>query len=196
MSDDANKTPKKPTPEELKAALENLMDDSVDPYTEIADLEAELREARDANILLEEQLATAQSRIDAAEKAAADRAAREIATLKRYAAAPLAKDLFDLADNFQRAADAITPEMRKDPQVDAIAQGFDALKASLAKAFEKHGIKQVEASGAKFDPNFHEGVTVVPAAGDTKPGHVAQVLQQGYTLHDRLLRPARVAVAR
>jgi molecular chaperone GrpE len=200
MSDGNKKNVKKPTAEDLAKMSENLdflMEDSTDDKDDyIADLESDLRKALEANQGLAAELVQVPQKIAEAEAAQKDRADREIATAKKYAAAGIAKDLFDLADNFQRAAEAITPEMRKDPQIDAIAEGFVALKAQLVKAFAKHGIEQIEAKGAKFDPNVHEAVMNMPADENTQPGHVALVMQEGYKLHDRLLRPARVAVAK
>jgi molecular chaperone GrpE len=199
MADNEKKDPKD-TPKKTGTQAETLdafneILGGYDPEERVLDLELEVSDLKETVEALQTELGKVPDQLAQVESAAAERTRREVDAVKKYAAAPLAKDLFDLADNFQRAADAITPEMRQDPKIAAIADGFDALKSQLQKAFAKHGIHKVEAQDAKFDPNLHEAVTATKAADASKRNTVATVVQEGYTLHDRLLRPARVIVA-
>ena len=82
-----------------------------------------------------------------------------------------------------------------DPGVKNLIGGIEATERELFAAFERAGIKPVAAQGAPFDPNLHEAMVEV-AAPDATPGSVVQVYQNGWTLNDRLLRPARVGVAK
>ena len=118
------------------------------------------------------------------------RAARERDEERRYAAAPLARDLLPAFDNLQRAVDAAKQVNEQGPLV----QGVAATQAQLLQILARHGIKPIEALHQPFDPNRHEAVMQQPS-GDHPPGTVLQVLQQGFTIHDRVLRPASVVVS-
>ncbi len=118
------------------------------------------------------------------------RAAREREEERRYAAAPLARDLLPAFDNLQRAVDAARQVNEQGPLV----QGVAATQAQLLQILARYGIKPIEALHQPFDPNKHEAVMQQPS-GDHPPGTVLQVLQQGFTIHDRVLRPATVVVS-
>src|SRR5205823_1535394 len=115
------------------------------------------------------------------------RAARDRDEERRYAVAPLARDLLPAFDNLQRAVDAAKQVGEQGPLV----QGVAATQAQVLQIFARHGIKPIEALHQSFDPNRHEAVMQQPSA-DHPPGTVIQVLQQGFTIHERVLRPATV----
>ena|SRR5262245_53239806 len=118
------------------------------------------------------------------------RAARDRDEERRYAVTPLARDLLPAFDNLQRALDAA----KQAGDVGALSQGVAATQAQILQVFARHGIKPIEALHQPFDPNRHEAVMQQPSA-DHPPGTVLQVLQQGFQIHDRVLRPASVIVS-
>lgn len=124
------------------------------------------------------------------------RSSKEREDAGKYAVSAFAKDMIEIADNFQRAIDAVTPEAKAaDQNLKNIMDGIEATERGMLKALEKHGIRKVEPMGQVFDPNFHEVMFESPLPG--KPaGTVIQVIEPGYILHDRLLRPARVGVVK
>jgi molecular chaperone GrpE len=115
---------------------------------------------------------------------------RDLAVERRYAQTPLAGDLLPALDNLERALAAA----QKAGDTGALAQGVALVFAQLLDALRRHGVTRVEAQGRPFDSHLHEAVAQQPTAGHP-PNTVTQVLEQGYLLHDRLLRPARVVVS-
>jgi len=118
------------------------------------------------------------------------RAARDRDTERKYAVAPLARDLLPALDNLQRAMDAAKQVGETGP----LAQGVAATQAQVVQILGRHGITPIEALGQPFDPNKHEAVMQKPSA-EHPPGTVVQVLQGGFQMHDRVLRPASVVVS-
>ncbi|HSK39150.1 MAG TPA: nucleotide exchange factor GrpE, partial [Arenibaculum sp.] len=114
----------------------------------------------------------------------------------KYAVAKFATELVAVADNLQRALEAVSAEARaSDEALNNLMVGVEATERQLAAAFDRFGVKRMESLGKPFDPNFHQVVFEVPATG--KPaGTVVQVLQEGYVIHDRLLREAMVGVSK
>lgn len=124
------------------------------------------------------------------------RTAREKEDSAKYAISKFAKDLLSVADNLQRALQAIPADATAGNELmQTLADGVAAVDRELAAVLERNGVKPVDAAGKPFDSNIHEAVMEQPTA-DVPPGHVAQVFQTGYLLNDRLLRPAMVAVAK
>ena len=108
-----------------------------------------------------------------------------------------ARDRVAIADNFSRALAACPPDVRAaaDPQVKAVLDGVEATDRQLLATLERHGVKPVSTEDGKFDPNLHQAIADVP--GNGKPaGSIVDVVQSGYMIGDRLLRPAMVTVAR
>jgi molecular chaperone GrpE len=124
------------------------------------------------------------------------RAQREREDASKYAAANFAKDVLDVADNLRRAIGSVDPDTLQDERAKALVEGVAATERALLAALERHGIKRIEPEiGERFDPNLHEAMFEVPNTG--KPGgSIVQVVQAGYRMHDRLLRPAMVGVAK
>ncbi|MBN8543744.1 MAG: nucleotide exchange factor GrpE [Alphaproteobacteria bacterium] len=157
--------------------------------------------ARALNVLLEEKEKEVAALKDQSLRALAEvenirrRAERDQADTAKYAVSKFAGDLVGVLENLQRAVDAISPELRKEqPAVGNLAIGVEMTLKELLGAFEKHGIKRLDPLGQKFDHNFHQAVTQVED-GKAEAGTILQVLQAGYIIHDRLLRPAMVVVA-
>jgi len=154
---------------------------------------------------LEERLAAAESELAEAKdrllRALAEtenvrrRAQREREDAAKYGAANLAKDLINVADNLRRALASVPEGQMKDDLTRTLLQGVDATERELLAAFERHGIRRIDPLGERFDHNFHQAIMEIENSGQPG-GTVVQVLQPGYAMHDRLLRPAMVGVAK
>jgi molecular chaperone GrpE len=122
---------------------------------------------------------------------------RELADSRLYSVTSFARDLLVVADNMRRALEAVTPELRDSAQsgVKALIDGVELTERELLKALEKNGVRQFTPLGERFDPNVHQAMFEVPDA--TVPaGSVVQVMQPGYMIGDRVLRPALVGVSK
>jgi len=111
----------------------------------------------------------------------------------QYGHQNLVKDLLSTVDNLERAVEH--SEDSADGDLQGLLQGVALVLRELRGALGKHGVKVIEADGEAFDPNVHEAMSQVPD-GSVPPNTVARVLEKGYLLRDRLLRPARVIVSR
>jgi molecular chaperone GrpE len=118
------------------------------------------------------------------------RSARDLATERRFAQSPLAGDLLPALDNLDRALTAAEQAGDKG----ALARGVALVQTQLLDVLRRHGVTRIDAQGKPFDSHQHEAVMQQPSA-EVPPQTVLQVLEQGYLLHDRLLRPARVIVS-
>jgi molecular chaperone GrpE len=123
------------------------------------------------------------------------RAERERADASKYGASALAKDLLNVADNLRRALESLPEAQATDERTRNLLQGVAATERELLAAFERNGIRRIDPAGERFDHNLHQAIFEVEAAG-RQPGTVVQVLQPGYVMHERLLRPAMVGVAK
>jgi molecular chaperone GrpE len=125
------------------------------------------------------------------------RTTREVADARAYGISGFARDVLDIADNLQRALDAIPADTRAaaDPGLKALIEGVELTERSLLNTLEKNGVKKFDPSGEKFDPNFQQAMYEVPDPS-VPAGTVVQVVQAGYMIGERVLRPALVAVAK
>ena len=126
------------------------------------------------------------------------RTEREVADMRQYGIASFARDMLAVADNMDRALEALDAELREtaDPGVKALLDGVELTERELLKVLEKHGVKKFEPQkGDKFDPNLHQAMYEVPDPSQPA-GTVAQVVQPGYMIGERMLRPALVGVAK
>jgi molecular chaperone GrpE len=125
------------------------------------------------------------------------RTEREIADARQYAVANFARDMLTVGDNLRRAIDAVPQELRdgRDPALSALIEGVEVTEKGLQQALNKHGVRRIETQGQKFDPGMHQAMYEVDAA-DAAPGSVAEEIQAGYAIGERVLRPALVAVAK
>ena len=124
------------------------------------------------------------------------RSEREAETARKYGHTQFARDLVGAIDNLARAL-ASAPEDKSslDESVQSLLTGIELSWTEIQSAIEKHGVRQINPLGEKFDYNFHQAMFEVPT-NDQPPGMVLEVVQHGYALHDRLLRPAMVGVSK
>ena len=125
------------------------------------------------------------------------RTEREVADARTYAVTNFARDMLNTADNIRRALDSVPAEARTqaDGAFKALIEGIELTERDLAKTLERHGVKLVEPNGQRFDPNRHQAMFEVPNA-EVPNGTVVQVVQTGYVIGDRTLRPALVGVSK
>jgi molecular chaperone GrpE len=125
------------------------------------------------------------------------RTEREVADSRVYAVTSFARDILAVADNMERAMKALDDEIRDkaDAGVKALLDGVELTERELIKVMEKHGIKRLEPQGQKFDPNLHQAMFELPDPS-VPAGTVVQVMQPGYTIGERVLRPALVGIAK
>lgn len=124
------------------------------------------------------------------------RGQREREDAAKYAMTNFARDLLAVADNLRRALDSVagdTPSQGSEGLA-SLTEGIEMTERELMNLFERYDIRRVEPAGEKFDPNFHQAMFEVPESGQA-PGTVVQVMQPGYVIGERLLRPAMVGVA-
>lgn len=169
------------------AAPDNLNDNPVS-IEEYEALNAKLTEAEAAAATARDGHLRALAELDNVRK----RAEREIDSARKYGSERVLGDLLAIGDSLElglKAANA--PEAT----VQSIREGMALTQKQLAMFFEKFGVAVVDPAGQVFDPTYHEAVSAIPSA-DVAPNHVISVMQKGYRLHERLLRPAMVIVAK
>ena len=174
------------TSDEESVAANNNFDEAAElsPEGRVAVLEAELAEHKDR---LLRALAEAEN--------TRRRAQRERDDATRYAISGFAKELLSAADNLRRALDSLPEAEVGDERTRSLLAGVAATERELLSVFERHGIRRIDPMGERFDHNLHQAIFEVEH-GDRPPGTIIEVLQPGYLLHDRLLRPAMVGVAK
>lgn len=124
------------------------------------------------------------------------RAEREKQDAAQFAFSRFARDLLSVADNFERALEAMKPEARAalSPEALSVIEGIEATHRQLLSTFERFAIKKISAMGQKFNPNLHEAIAELPIPNQV-PGTVIAVAENGYVIGERLLRAAKVAIA-
>ncbi len=121
---------------------------------------------------------------------------REVADARAYAVSGLARDVIGVADNLRRALEAAGESTAViEGPAKALHEGVELIERELLKVLERHGVKRFDPKGAKFDPNFHQAIFEVCDA-NVPAGSVAQVIQPGYVIGERVLRPAIVGVSK
>lgn len=120
---------------------------------------------------------------------------KDIQDARAYAATGFARDILSVADNLGRAIDSIPQELREDEKFKGLVAGIEATQREIDKVFGQHGVTRIAAMGLPLDPNQHQAMMEIPSA-DAEPGTIVQEMQAGYTIKDRLLRPAMVGVAK
>lgn len=161
------------------------VDPSIAAEAQVMALEAEVAELKDKFVRAHAEMENLRKRTE-----------REKADTSKYAISKFAGDVLGVADNLQRAiaafADAGT---EPDPQTKALIEGVELTETELKKALERNGVRQIEALGTPFDPNFHQAV-MEEENKEVAAGTVLKVFQEGYKIGDRVLRPTMVVVAR
>lgn len=148
------------------------------PEDQIAQLQQDLLEARDRTM---RALADAEN--------TRKRAMKDRDDAGKYAISNFARDLLDFSDNFKRALDSMPEDTPP-----AVSEGLTAMRTEMLNTFERHGIRKIEPLDEMFDANFHEVMFEAPS--DKAPGTITQVIEAGYVLNDRLLRAAKVGIAK
>lgn len=124
------------------------------------------------------------------------RTEREIADAKAYAVTSFARDMLGTSDNLRRALESVPEEAKTaaDAVFKALHEGVELTERDLLKTLERHGVRKIDPQGEKFDPNLHQAMFEAPDAGVPK-GMVSKVVQSGYKIGERVLRPALVGVS-
>lgn len=153
--------------------------------TVIAELTAQLTAAKDQTM---RALAEAEN--------TRKRSVKDRQDANRFAVTSFARDMLEVADNLRRALDAFDKDkLSENPQVTGLVTGIEGTEKHLLKTFEKNQIMRIDPMDQPFDPNFHEVMFETPMPGKAA-GTIIQVMEVGYKIHDRLLRPARVGVVK
>ncbi|MCW1910478.1 nucleotide exchange factor GrpE [Lactiplantibacillus paraplantarum] len=177
----ATSTASEATQAATSAADQSEETTQVDPQAQqIADLKAQLDEKDDQLLRAQAEIVNMQNRNK-----------KEQAALLKYDGQALAKDVLPVLDNLERAL----ATQADDEAAQQLKKGVEMVYGHLQDALKKHGVTEVAAAGEKFDPNIHQAVQTVPVDDDHPADTVVQVLQRGYLLKDRTLRPAMVVVA-
>lgn len=149
----------------------------------LGELEKELEEVRQHVLYAQAETQNVRRRLE-----------QEKVNAANYAATNFARDMLSVKDNLERALAAIPAELREDERLKGLVAGIEVTGRELENAFQRHGISKIEAMGQKLDPNRHQAMLEV--ASDEEPGTIVHEMQAGYTIKDRLLRPALVGVAK
>jgi molecular chaperone GrpE len=184
MDDTKNRPEAAPGPAE-DAANNNVAEpDDTSADARLVALEAELADQKDR--LLRALAETENTR---------RRAQREREDASKYAITGFAKELLSAADNLRRAVESVPENEIRDERTRSLLAGVAATERELLSAFERNGIRRIDPKGERFDHNFHQAIYEVERP-DIPVGTIVEVLQPGYVLHDRLLRPAMVGLAK
>ncbi|WP_420960242.1 nucleotide exchange factor GrpE [Brucella sp. IR073] len=169
---------------EAKAeAAEDEAEAEADP---VAELQAENSELKDQLLRLAADMENLRKRT-----------ARDVQDARTYAVTNFARDMLAVSDNLARALEAIPAEALEagDTGLKALAEGVEMTERAMLSTLERHGVKKIEPEGQKFDPHFHQAMFEIPNA-EVPNNTVLQVVQAGYVIGDRVLRPALVGVSR
>lgn len=177
--------------DEAKMQDDTEQDSGSDPLAEgelnldrLGELEKELEEVRQHVLYAQAETHNVRRRLE-----------QEKVNAAQYAATGFARDMLSVKDNLERALTAIPGDLREDERMKGLVTGIEATGRELESVFQRHGIARVEAIGQKLDPHVHQAMIEVPD-DKVEPGTIVQEMQAGYTIKDRLLRPALVGVAR
>ena len=189
MSEDTNND----TPQQAPAPTEAPAAPPQEPPPLGSDLSAELEALRAEHAAVKDRLLRALAEMENLRR----RTEREIADAKTYGVASFAREAIALADNLRRALDNFPAEARAEmaPHVSALVEGVELTERDFLSRLARFGVKKIEAQGTRFDPNQHEALYEIP--DESQPaGTVAQVIEPGYSIGERVLRPAKVGVTR
>jgi len=184
MSNDTQSTPGSETPAEAVSS-EAAGDVAGEANARIAALEAEAAELKDRVLRTVAEMENLRRRTE-----------RQIAETRQYAIAAFARDMLTAGDNLARAIQAVPDEARRGSEaMTTLIDGVEMTERELQNSLEKHGVKKLDPVGQKFDPNLHQAIFEVPTE-EHPTGTVVQVMQPGYVIGERVLRPAMVGVAK
>ena len=123
------------------------------------------------------------------------RAEKDQSDALKYGISNFAKEIINIRDNIERAQSSISDEAKNNEAIKSVIEGIDLIAQSVVSTFEKIGIKKIDSLNEKFDHNLHQAMMEIENE-ELEPGTIVQELIPGYTLHDRLLRPAMVGVSK
>jgi molecular chaperone GrpE len=182
-------------PDNTAEAVASALHDAVaDDATEVQEVEVDPAEAlRAENAELRDRFLRMAAEMENLRR----RTERDVKDAKSYSVASFARDMLAVSDNLRRALDAVPADVRAgaDQTLTTLLEGVDLTERSMLSALERHGVKKIDAEGAKFDPNFHQAMFEIPNA-DVPNNTVLQVVQAGFSIGDRVLRPAMVGVSK
>ncbi|MEN5296936.1 nucleotide exchange factor GrpE [Brucella sp. TWI559] len=151
----------------------------------IAALEADNAELKDQMLRLVAEMENLRKRTQ-----------RDVQDARTYAVTNFARDMLSVSDNLRRAQDAIPADaLESDANLKSLAEGVEMTERAMLQALERHGVTKLDPEGQKFDPNFHQAMFEVPNP-ELPNNTVVQVVQAGYAIGDRVLRPAMVGVSK
>ncbi len=189
MTDEANNNGPDATAGETAAA--DMAQDAAnmagnEPVDPLEALKAENAELRDRFLRLAAEMDNLRRRTE-----------RELKDAKTYAVTGFARDMLAVSDNLRRALEALPDDARAaaDAGLSALVEGVEMTERGMLSTLERHGVRKIDAEGQKFDPNFHQAMFEIPNP-DVPNNTVVQVVQAGYAIGDRVLRPAMVGVAK
>ena len=177
-------------PDINSANLNTMEEELIEPEDQslgarISELEGELADFKDRSL---RALADAEN--------TRRRSEREVIDAKKYGSSNLVKDLLNVSDNLHRALEAVGEDVKElDETVKNLVVGVQMVEKEMLDVFEKHGVTKLQPIGEKFNHDFHQAMYEVEGSGQPT-GTIVELLQPGYVMHDRLLRPAMVAVAK
>jgi molecular chaperone GrpE len=156
------------------------------PVDQVAVLEAEKNDLKDKFLRVMADMENLRRRTE-----------REVADARTYAVANFARDMLNVADNVRRGIETVPEEARATAEgsFKSLVEGIELTERDLLKTLERHGVKKLDPMGQKFDPHLHQAMFEVPNP-DVPSGTVVQVVQSGFVIGDRVLRPALVGVAK
>lgn len=194
MTDETKKNGPDEAAIELSAEAEAVIADAAEAEAQSAEqepdpielLKAENADLRDRFLRLAAEMDNLRRRTE-----------RDVKDAKSYAIAGFARDMLGVSDNLRRALDAIPAEAKEAGEAGlmALIEGVEMTERSMLAAMERHGVKKLEPEGQKFDPNFHQAMFEIPNT-DVPNNTVLQVVQAGYVIGERMLRPAMVGVSK
>jgi len=153
------------------------------PEAEIAKLQAERDDLKDKLLRTLAEMENLRRRTE-----------REVADAKAYATTSFARDMLGSSDNLRRALESLPDAAQADAAAKAFYDGVELTERELLKTLERHGVRKIDPQGEKFDPNLHQAMFEAPDATIAK-GLVSKVVQVGYKIGERVLRPALVGVS-
>ena len=162
-----------------------------DPATTIAALNVALEAAQAEIESLNDRALRATAEVENVRK----RADRSVANAHKFALEKFTGDLLPVIDSFERALEAASALASKNDAAGSTVEGIELSLRLMNETLGRHGVEAIDPVGEPFNPSFHEAMSMVPNP-DAEPGSVLQVVQKGYTLNERLVRPARVLVAK
>ena len=152
-------------------------------HDRVAELEKQLEEAKSKALYAAADTQNVRRRLE-----------QEVQQAKSYAAAGFARDMLAIKDHLDRALAAVSDELRGDKTAAQFLAGIEATSRELDAVFQRNGVTRITSIGEPLDPHRHQAMVEMPS--DKEPGTIIEEMQPGYTMKDRLLRPALVAVAK